>query len=364
MLITLYKRNRNGKIQEWNIEILNNSFRTIEGLIDGKKTPSEYTICEGKNIGKINETSPKEQAIKEAEAKAERKRESGYVDNIEDVDNVENFEPMLANKFKKFEEECWSQPKLDGVRNIVSKIGSKTRNGKDSLAVPHIYEELKWVFDKYPNIRFDGELYNHELRDNFNKLTSIARKSKPTTEDLRTSATMIEYHIYDVYLGDDTIFSERIKFLKNILEEINSNDTMTKLVETTLIQSSEKLDEEYAKYLEQGYEGQMVRIKNSVYETKRSKFLLKRKEFIDEEFYIENILEGLGNRSGMAGRVVLKMSDGRSFKAGIKGGVDYYIHLLEHKNEYIGKKATIRFQNYTPDGIPRFPVMYSVRDYD
>jgi DNA ligase-1 len=364
MTITLYKRNRNGRIQEWTIETLDNTFRTIEGLIDGKKTPSEYTVCEGKNIGKKNETTPEEQAIKEAEAKAERKRESGYVNNIDNVDKVEKFEPMLANKFKKFEEECWSQPKLDGVRNILSKIGSKTRNGKDSLAVPHIYEELKWVFDAYPNIRFDGELYNHELRDNFNKLTSIARKSKPTADDLRESAEMIEYHVYDVYLGDDTIFSERIEFLREILAELNSDDTMVKLVETTLVKSSDELDEEYGKYLEQGYEGQMVRTKNSVYETKRSKFLLKRKEFMDEEFDIEDILEGLGNRSSMAGRVVLRLPDGRNFKAGIKGGVDYYIHLLENKGEYIGKQATIRFQNYTPDGIPRFPVMYSVRDYE
>jgi len=119
----------------------------------------------------------------------------------------------------------------------------------------------------------------------------------------------------------------------------------------------------YAEYLKDGQEGQMIRI-NDVYENKRSKFLLKRKEFIDDEFRIVDISEGNGNRSGMFGRAHLITSSGIEFEANARGNVSFYEELLKNKSEYIGKMATVRYQNLTPDGKPRFGVIITIRDYE
>jgi DNA ligase-1 len=115
--------------------------------------------------------------------------------------------------------------------------------------------------------------------------------------------------------------------------------------------------------MEEGYEGQMIRI-NSKYENKRSKFLIKRKEFIDEEFEIIDILDGKGNREGLATKVIFKNKDGSTFDTGVIGNDEYTSSLLSNKLKYIGKKATVVYQNLTPDGAPRFGKMKIIRDYE
>jgi DNA ligase-1 len=115
--------------------------------------------------------------------------------------------------------------------------------------------------------------------------------------------------------------------------------------------------------LEGGYEGQMVRL-NAAYENKRSKFLMKRKEFIDEEYVIVDIVEGEGNRAGTAGYMQFFARNGKSFKSNIKGSFPWLRQLLKDRKSLIGKKATIKYFNLTPDSIPRFGFVVAVRDYE
>ena len=370
--VELYKLNKkNGKIQYWAIFSEDNYFYTLDGYLGGKITESDKTYCIAKNIGKANQTTAQEQAVKQAEAKAKKKLEKGYIEDVNRVSEAAlNFEPMLAVKYKQFEEPCYSQPKLDGIRCNTKIDSIKTRTGKDHLAVPHIVEALKEVFVDFPKLVIDGELYNHDLRENFNKITSIVRKAKPTEADLKESKEIIQYHIYDCLFEDepDLCFEDRFEKLTNILKEkrICNCDipvSCIQLVDTVIINSQEELDTVYGIYLERGYEGQMVRT-NEPYEQKRSKTLQKRKEFIDEEFEIVAIEEGVGNWAGKAKTITFKKEDGTTFSTGVKGTMKYCEDLLETKEDKIGKKGTVRFQEYTPDGIPRFGVMYGVRDYE
>jgi DNA ligase 1 len=358
----LYSKTQNDNIQQWQIIVENNSFYTIEGILNGKLTTSVPTICEGKNIGKKNETSAHEQAVKEAEAKIKKKKEKGYTENIDNVDDgAEHFEPMLAKKYGEvdFTFPVYEQSKIDGCRCIVTKNGMFSRNGKPILSAPHIFEAIKHLFKDNPNLVFDGELYNHNLKHDFNKIISLVKKTKPTKQDLIDSKKYIQYYVYDLPSKDK--FSKRSKDLHDIVKSLNSEHIV--FLKTNKVNNQKELDEIYTKSLQEGYEGQMIRIDN-VYENKRSKFLLKRKEFIDEEFEIIDIEEGVGNRSGMMGRIVLKTKDGKTFESNARGNQEYYIELLKNKNEYIGKQATIRYQNLTPDNIPRFPVCVAIRDYE
>ena len=109
----------------------------------------------------------------------------------------------------------------------------------------------------------------------------------------------------------------------------------------------------YSQYTEDGYEGQMIR-NNAAYENKRSKNLLKRKEFITEEFDVVEVLEGSGNWAGYAKHFVL--TDGtETFKSGVRGNQETLKALLEQEEKPTW--VTCRFFERSVDYIPRFPVV-------
>lgn len=379
----LYKQTATGATQVWFQEInpVGDSFRTVSGQLNGKLVYSEWTVCTAKNIGKANGTTPQQQCQLEVEANYKKKLAQGnYKDSLdEDSLSQDNYvKPMLA---KKFGEDytptsvdytkglVYSQPKLDGIRCIATQQGLFSRQGKPIVSAPHVHEALKPLFDKYPGLVFDGELYTDKLVNDFNKIISLTRKTKPTVEDLKESRELIQYHVYDLVAAQKPTkasFADRYEFLDGLIAELNSD--YIALVETKKVRDTRDLDELFQVYLEMGYEGQMVRLSTTPYENKRTKQLLKRKEFEEEEFLIHDIEEGTGNRSGMAGTIYLKKQDGAVFGSGVRGNRDSYRELLQNKTKYIGTLASVRFQNYTPDGVPRFPVvvkfwMSSKREY-
>ena len=394
----LYKQTTTGAIQTWVIEVDADKFRTMSGQLEGAKITNKWTVCKGKNLGRANATTAKEQALKEAEAKHQKKREKGYTLDINKVGKKKFYEPMLANKFadknrhKEIKEllstphpdrgrAVFSQPKLDGIRCIAMREGLFTRTGKKIVAVPHIHEALEPFFEKYPNATLDGELYNHAYKDDFNKIIHLVRKQNLTEEHLAESKKMIQYHIYDapviagVFKGDKCwtekdLFSDRTSVLDAQFanlgidgRSLHGEPNPLVIVETTEVNSREHLDELYAEYVEQGYEGQMVRI-DGPYENKRSSMLLKRKEFVDEEYEILGYEEGKGNRAGTVKHFKFENNDGREFNSNVKGTFEYMAELLERGDELVGKMATVKYFNLTPDGVPRFPYVIAIRDYE
>ena len=393
-LQTLYKVDTKGKLREWTMHIDGNSFYAVKGLVDGKKTQDKATTTIAKNVGRSNETTPEAQAELQAQAKFQKKLDSGYALNEIDAQEKKCYEPMLAHNFKDRKHELkypiYSQPKLDGIRCIVRKEGDtlvgRTRNGKEIECIPHILSSLNSFFLAHPKAILDGELYNHDLRDNFNKITSLVRKQKPVKSDKMTdnayakkvkeyqerlveAEETIQYHVYDVpYLHDSctekTSFDMRFTELKNSLNigiVIQHNVT---LVETTEVFNESDLDNLYGQYLDLGYEGQMVR-KDEAYENKRSTTLLKRKEFIDSEYRVIDIDVGNGNRSGTAKHLVCYCDKTKqTFNSNIKGSFDYLKEIYDNRKDYIGQLATIKYFQLTPDGIPRFPYAISFRNYE
>ena len=347
----LYKRDTTGKIRSWGLELDGDKYRTYSGLVDGSLTISGWTVAVAKRG-----TTPEQQAALEVAADYKKKLALNYFETLAEIDNETFFEPMLAHKYEKWQGVCYSQPKLDGIRCIAKKDGLWSRKGKPFVAVPHIMQVLQGFFKDYPDAVLDGELYNHDLRSDFNKICSVVKKMKPDAADLTVSAGLIQYHIYDIWTPDSHGFDVRTVMLRNL---IISKEPIV-LVPTSLASSETELDQMYGVYLGFGYEGQIVRNQTGVYENKRSNNLLKRKEFKDGEFKILAVEEGLGNWAGVAKKVVLELPDGREFGAGIKGNREDALILLNDRDKYIGKMATVRYFTETPDGIPRFPVVYNM----
>lgn len=359
-LDTIYKKTKTGATQEWTIEVVGNKYRTHSGQVGGAITTNEWTVVYGKNVGKANGTTDREQCMKEAIAKRTKKLESGYFEDVNNIDTKQYFEPMLAAKWEdykdKIEYPIYSQPKLDGIRCIITKDGMWSRNGKPIISAPHIRESLNDVFKHYPNLILDGELYADKFANDFNAIVSLVKKTKPTTDDLKQSAKHIEYHVYDIPSVNGT-FKKRHIELTNLMLDFNFD--CVKLVETHIVNNEDEFDKWYGNYIERGYEGQMLRT-DGLYENKRSKNLLKHKSFIDEEYTIIDIVEGEGNRTGTAGYFVFETVEGKPFKSNVKGTWEDTAKMLKDRKKLIGKEATVKYFNLTPDGIPRFPYVINI----
>lgn len=343
-----------------------------DAIEDGKIKEPTFKAAKEKNVGKKNYISVERQAELMVEQEVGKKLRNNYFYTEEEAKSNKLFKPMLAHKYEdKFSKMSFpvaAQPKLDGARCIAmwkdGEVKLYSRSCKEYVSMPHISEQLKPVFEKHPNIIIDGEAYNHSLKSDFEEIMSLIRQTKPTQLDFEKSAKMVQFHVYDLYDNDqpDLSFTKRFDLLIHLL----SDDFVSiQVVVTKYSKNQEELDELYAKWTADGYEGQMVRAYDSVYKVDgRSADLLKRKEFHDAEFEIVEFEEGEANWTGRVKRVHIKLPNGKICGCGIRGSYDYCEQLYKDKDSYIGKKATVRYFEETKDGMLRFPVVTDIARHD
>jgi len=374
---TLYGTEKNGKTKIWKATIEKNGDNatvTIEyGQLDGKKQISTREYTSGKNIGKKNETTPYTQCFLETERKWKDKKEKEDYKELDDesenkVENPGKFFPMLAGKYEPntdkkkrtdIEYPCFVQPKLDGLRCLMymkdGKVIAQSRTGTYFDSVQHITSALLSFFKSF-NVVLDGELYTNEIP--FEVLAGIIKKKKISDED-RIKLNIVKYHIYDMIDPDTSLpFIKRYEFIsKNVPRHKN-----IEIVDTILVKSVDEFKTQFATYIEQGYEGIMLRNINSVYRQGfRSNDLQKYKEFQEEEYVITGFDQGVGRDQGT---VIWKCEnkDGREFNVRPKGTIEFRKELFKNGRQYIGKKLTVIFQELSELGIPRFPVGKAIRD--
>lgn len=380
---TLYKKTNTGAIQFWTISVEEKqverptgtmtagNIRTVYGQV-GTDSPqtTEDLILHGKNPGKKNETTPLQQAVKEAQAKWKKQKKNGYVETVEAAQNEELDElieggivPMLAHKFSeqahKIKYPAFVQPKLDGIRCIaIVKDGTATlwtRTRKPITSVPHIIQELEAAFENM-DIILDGELYNHQMKSDFEKIVSLVRQEEPGE-----GHEIVQYHVYDMVSDED--FKYRYAQLHRMFRMFEFYSLQ--LVQTEVAQTEDQVMEYFDKYRSQGYEGAMMRNVASKYVNKRSYDLQKVKEFDDAEFRIVGIEEGRGKLAGHVGSFVCEMDNGKTFLAKAKGATERLKDYFEQHELWQGKKLTVQYQGLTgKEGVPRFPVGVAIRDYE
>lgn len=284
---------------------------------------------------------------------------------------TEKFEVTLAHKRSNrldVTKGAFVQPKLDGVRCYTrlkenGEIGMFSRNHKEFMNCNHLKAQLYDVFTGSPDIVLDGELYNHEYRDNFNKIISIVRKQKPTPEDMTESAAKLEYHVYDMFdfNNPDLKYVGRLsKLHHNVIDcpKVHLVETFDAFHEADVLHHEEK-------FLKQGYEGAMLRI-NDTYQQRRSHGLQKVKRFHDSEFTITGFIEGKGKFTGGLGKFLGVDEDGREIEVPFqKCTIENRKRIWETRNDYyLGKVATFEYFERTPAGAYRFPQFKGIRDYE
>jgi len=254
--------------------------------------------------------------------------------------------PMLANKWenrkKYISQPFYVQPKLDGVRLLVGKNGGISRTGKIVPGTEILGEGLE------PGQYVDGEAFDPNL--NFEELTSV----------FKTDPLKLKFHVFDYFDLNklDMTFEERWKRVKSL------KNPHYEYVKTTLVMLRDHVPSIHQQHVKEGHEGTMIRDKDSVYEVgQRSNYLLKFKDFQTEEYEIVGAKTGHG-RDANAVVWVCKTRDDHEFTVRPEGTIAQREEHYKNYKKYIGKMLTVRFQNLTTLGVPRFPVGVCIRDYE
>ena len=371
----LLKINSHGKVSEWEITIIKNDqiykIVTSHGDADGKKIIHEKDITEGKVKRSILE-----QAIQDASRKWENKKNKElYTENLNTQKLI--VRPMLANTFSfdlyeskgrsfKISFPAYIQRKYDGIRCISylkdGEVIIESRKGIPFENFKLLKEELKSILKKLPpNFYFDGELYTNDLE--FEAVSGLIRlhEKSATAKDI-DMINKINYLIYDFVDTDqlNLFYEERYQILSKIL---NENKLLRCInVETILIKKLDDIKKYHDIFVKDGYEGIMIRDMKGPYEiNKRSKYLQKYKEFMEDEFKIVGFHEGTGDEKGTVIWDCIT-NDGKLFAVRPKGTFESRKEIFQEGNSYIGKLLTVIFQEYSTDGVPRFPVGKGIRD--
>lgn len=378
MIKKLYKIDKRGNTRIWQVEVTNNEYKISTG-IDGMGLTHSYNVCEGKNIGKKNETTGNEQAIKEAKSKIKRKMDrEGYVENVEDYG--QEFSVQLCSNYSKTPKKCvknatekmWYQYKLDGLKGyykdgkIYSRKGTVYEHISESLLneCKFVYDSLKEKFD-LKNPILDGELFinNKFWLEDLNSIISggetLSGYDKDGNQFENIGPDDVKFHLCNVY--DDTLKNANFENVIPILESVNN-------VQITHMKSQPFNFDEANYYLEtsikNGDEGIVIYM-NTPYKAGKHDGVWKYKIMKDDEWPI----------------VDFKKTKTLTEKDGTK--VDQFQHVCECKSgvrfavrmegtnkdreeigtgKYIGKLLTIRYQGLLKSGKPQFPVGVSIRE--
>jgi len=289
--------------------------------------------------------------------------------------------PMLAYPVNKkpidYSKPVFVQPKLDGVRCVIqyenrpietddlsgklteNVVVAYSRTGKEWKNIEHILEQLKPFFAKYPYVILDGELYNHNLRNDFEKIISLVRKSKPTDQDRLDASKLTQFHCYDI-IDEEMPFHLRIDFVNEALLLMGNS---IHIVDTEMVEHEKHTKLAHKENLKYGYEGSIIRT-NETYACKRSHSLRKIKDFHDSEATLTGWVEGKGKRIGTIGKFTAVDSEGNEFGMPVMDKFKILQANFETMKDWVGQEATFTYFERTKAGSYRHPLFKAIRNYE
>jgi DNA ligase-1 len=363
---TLYKTRKDGKYQVMNLVCESFSdqlaeIRITHGIEYGKKQVDVQVVEHGKNVGRANETTPAEQALSETKSRYLRKLDEGYTTKK----TAPVFLPMLAKVYepKRIPAVACVQPKLDGIRAFVNGRRLLTRKRKD---MSYLFSEWLTGFPEDTNIFIDGELYSTSL--SFQEMAGALRTN--TVDDRHDKIFFI---VYDLFDASRPGLSYLDRFVTNpLLKQLNDQGVITTLdlyagdlFHIVSNPSHEFISSACSAAMEAGFEGVMVRdVERPYLAGKRSDGLLKCKVFLDSEFECVDVIAPITGREEGTAIFVCRTESGTTFNAPSCGTREYRRDLFNDRLAIIGKMITVKYQELTDGGTPRFPKGVAIRDYE
>lgn len=345
---------------------------TEHGHVGGLLQSSEHTY----------KANTRQTAYERAKHTAQKKwedkqRKEGYTQSLETSAAAQHRDdmggevsavyPMLASTLEKnfsIDKPHRVQPKIDGFR-CMARVGSTielySRTNKPYIG----FESMRTVLSQLPlpdtgfgsgQLYLDGEFYIEGV--GFNDLSGkIKRGQHHASHDIPE----MRYWVFDcVDLNDlDAPFETRLALLEKLLPDPLHR---VALLPTPLVHTTEEVREHMRRFMTEGHEGLMLRDPDSPYVLrKRSKHLQKLKEFVDAEFKIVGYKEAGGNDKGTVVWICATI-EGMEFSVRPIGTREHRAALLEHAADHMGRWLTVKYQELSEDGVPRFPVGKAIRE--
>lgn len=367
MLPTLYGKASTNKIKHWAVTTDGDEVVVSHGQVGGKIT-EKRTTSKPKNIGKANETTGAEQATLEAQSKWNKQIKKDYRESVEDI--PESTLPNLAHKYQDKShvvdwDNTYEAVKLDGVRGSVfikdSEIFFQSRGGEAYPIIQEIADELqKAIFDHIPNAYVDGEFFRRGMF-----LEDITACVKKPNEDTKK----IQFHIFDLVDLDipEQPWIERYGTYTGLLAVYHDELTFTRIlpVKARKITSEAAMKLKHRKYVNEGYEGIILRDTNAKYSFgNRTVGIIKYKIAESEEFVVVDF-ECDKNGAGVpVCRYYTPEGEPATFKAPFATTAEKRKELWANRETLKGCHLTVDFEKLSKYGVPTKPISKAFREMD
>jgi ATP-dependent DNA ligase len=350
----LSKKDVKGADRIWSVSVTSGVSTTTWGQRGGKMQVQQKEYTEGKQ-----KRTPHEQAVFEAKAIIVKKKREGWdsaaasaaasvAEDHSESKNAQVLEvrPLLAKPYvpesMPVTAQVFLQPKLDGMRCIADIESGMlwSRGGKIITDLPRIESAVRALYG-FQVQYLDGELYVPGVP--FSDLVSL----------VRNGSLSVQYHVYDCIATGP--FSDR----NGLLDALMITSPLFKVKTVTATVGS--IEEWHNTFLEQGYEGTMIRTdkERSYRQGARSASLLKLKNFKDSEFLCTGLKQEKHEET--LGSLECVTSTGLVFHARPKLSDEERHHLYRHPNEVVNHYVTVKYFEITEAGVPRFPVVIKIR---
>ena len=376
-LVPIYKRDVHGNKRIWNISFNGTNLQVKHGVLGGGIQIDTVDVVAkgGRTLG--------EQAFQEASRRYINYIREGYKPS--GCVELPLVKAMKGNKLREGDQYMTSRikswpvavdPKLDDIRFLVRLVNGvpegRTWTNIVYHHMNHILEDVAPLLDYLPpGCILDGGLYIHGV--DFQVICSMVKSDK----NLHPQLQHLQYHIYDIAI-ERVPFEDRKNMLIDAFERYEENGGIAKhfcIVPSYLAYNLDDILDLHEQMVKMGVEGTVIKmLTNGAKEerlrqlsyyrfNKRCNNVLKLKDVEDDEFEIVDIVSATGRERGTA-VFVLKTGDGKEFRASPMGDSELRKEYLDNKRHLKGKMATVVYQNLSDEGIPRFPKVKTVRDYE
>ena len=230
--------------------------------------------------------------------------------------------------------------KLDGVRAYWDGKQLLSRQGNR-------FYPPAWFIQDFPQQALDGELWI--ARNQFQQTVSTVRKQNPIDREWRK----ISYQLFELPEAKGT-FQQRIKAMQTLID--NLAIPHLKVIPQYRLDTTTALRKKLDSVIAQGAEGLMLHRADALYQSGRSRVLLKVKKHQDAEARVIKHLAGKGRFKNKMGSILVEDEKGRRFKI----GTGFTLQQRENPPA-IGSMITYQYFGRTKKGLPRFASFLRMR---
>ncbi len=279
-------------------------------------------------------------------------------------DLIPTFDVSLAQKFDikrlKGQKTALIEPKLDGIRCFsIVRSGEVLMFARSGKLIKNFDNTIAPELAKLGDGCYDGELMGQDF-------TALMRQAyrKDNVDTSGTYLALFDFLPLEEWDAKIGIMSCEERF-ETLLDRCDTSEvdleTIQPVERTEVDVLWSAIKEEHDRYVAEGFEGAMIKIKDAPYKFGRGYEVMKLKAFHDVDLEVKGLLEGTGKHSGKLGSFQV-LFNGVEVQIGSGLTDELRENIWRDPDNFIGRTIEVRYQEVTPDGSLRFPTFVCFRN--